>query len=575
MVIFRGFVIFGTIILVALHFLASPSLAETFNVSDVSSLQTALNSAAVNGEDDVISIAAITLAVNSTLTYNSAETFSLTISGDEISDTILDGGNTNQIMILSATGSGAALIVQDLIFRKGSNTNSGGGALQANANSGSVTITRCEFNNNQASGNDGIGGGLNVLSDYGSIQISDSFFRYNSSLTNVGGLYAGTVSGSVSLSASLFEGNTVNNQSTHEHYGDGGGAMIYADAGSSVTVTGCTFQNNSCTGGITPDGGGLMIYQQGATVEATVEGNTFTLNQASLGGGGLFARISDSGTIQLNQNQFTSNTTVTGDGAGAYLDLNSATVTVTDNSWTGNNAASAGGGMWLTVQSGSGTIQANTFTSNGAGTMGGGLHLATDAATFTVTRNIFDSNQATDIGGGINYATTNATWNMLHNTLYNNSASEGSGIYIYFDQNDAVLNLRNLILWANPSDELAFSSGTGTGTLTVYYSDVKDGTGQPWFGPGCISDSPLFAAAASRDFKLTWTNFPVVDETQSPCIDSGDPASPLDPDATRADMGAIPFDQSLVVPAMSGFTLGLILVGLSLVFRCFGKRPST
>ena len=36
--------------------------------------------------------------------------------------------------------------------------------------------------------------------------------------------------------------------------------------------------------------------------------------------------------------------------------------------------------------------------------------------------------------------------------------------------------------------------------------------------------------------------------TSSPCIDTGDPASPLDPDGTQADMGAIPYDHSTETP---------------------------
>ena len=54
-------------------------------------------------------------------------------------------------------------------------------------------------------------------------------------------------------------------------------------------------------------------------------------------------------------------------------------------------------------------------------------------------------------------------------------------------------------------------------------------------GTGNITSNPLFADTSNADFHLT---------QGSPCIDAGDPNSPLDPDSTRADMGALYFDQS-------------------------------
>jgi hypothetical protein len=62
---------------------------------------------------------------------------------------------------------------------------------------------------------------------------------------------------------------------------------------------------------------------------------------------------------------------------------------------------------------------------------------------------------------------------------------------------------------------------------TVTYSDIEDG----WTGTGNIDADPLFVDPLNNDFHL---------QAGSPCIDAGDPNSPLDPDGTRADMGVIP-----------------------------------
>jgi len=51
-----------------------------------------------------------------------------------------------------------------------------------------------------------------------------------------------------------------------------------------------------------------------------------------------------------------------------------------------------------------------------------------------------------------------------------------------------------------------------------------------------IFEDPLFVDPASGNFHL---------QADSPCIDAGDPNSPLDPDSTIADIGAFYFDQSL------------------------------
>jgi hypothetical protein len=50
------------------------------------------------------------------------------------------------------------------------------------------------------------------------------------------------------------------------------------------------------------------------------------------------------------------------------------------------------------------------------------------------------------------------------------------------------------------------------------------------------NEDPLFVDPGNSKYHLFYN---------SPCIDTGDPASPLDPDGTRVDMGAYYFDQSI------------------------------
>lgn len=63
---------------------------------------------------------------------------------------------------------------------------------------------------------------------------------------------------------------------------------------------------------------------------------------------------------------------------------------------------------------------------------------------------------------------------------------------------------------------------------SINYSGILDQTG---FN-GNISIDPLFVKSDSGNYHLS---------EQSPCIDAGDPLSPLDPDSSRADIGALYF----------------------------------
>ena len=95
----------------------------------------------------------------------------------------------------------------------------------------------------------------------------------------------------------------------------------------------------------------------------------------------------------------------------------------------------------------------------------------------------------------------------------------------------------NCIFWDNPPYEILFIGGT----LVISYSDVKDGTGQPWFGTGCIDADPFFA---DSDGRLS---------AGSPCIDAGDNLAPSLPGTDKdgnpriiglaIDMGAYEFQE--------------------------------
>jgi len=78
--------------------------------------------------------------------------------------------------------------------------------------------------------------------------------------------------------------------------------------------------------------------------------------------------------------------------------------------------------------------------------------------------------------------------------------------------------------------------GTSISIFTQYNpSDIHidySNAGQFWVGQGNLSSDPMFMNVAGHDYRL---------QLASPCIDSGDPAAPLDPDGSRTDMGSFTF----------------------------------
>ncbi len=511
----------------------SQAMAAQFNVTTATEFQNALNTASSNGENDTIYVAAGTYNLSATLIFSSTENYPLTIMGAGIGLTILDGGERTQILNLFTSESSAHLTVQNITFRKGkSSDNSGGLHIQTTA--ASITIENSEFNDNSASI---LGGGANVVTETGAVFISNCTFRRNSAIDDAGGLNVGTTDGTIMLSNSIFEENTVPGVYPGVPAKDGGGAILYVDGSGHINMTNNTFNGNRAADGA----GGCMLYLLGSGVSVTCNNNYFSHNIAQLDGGGCFMRVNDSGTIICQENQFFKNSTVSYVGGGSMIHLNDGTLDFSGNTFIDNTAGGEdGGGAWIWNGTGTLDITHNTFTGNDAPRNGGGSAVSTDQGTVNCNRNIFYNNTAINVGGGLSYATGNGALNLVHNTFYGDSAQEGGGIYLYFDQSGAQTAIINNIFWHNSPQAISMS---GAATATATYSDIQGGTGEPWFGIGCIDTDPLFANPMSGDFHLTWANFPTLDATRSPCIDAGDPASPKDPDNTRADMGALSFSQ--------------------------------
>jgi hypothetical protein len=87
------------------------------------------------------------------------------------------------------------------------------------------------------------------------------------------------------------------------------------------------------------------------------------------------------------------------------------------------------------------------------------------------------------------------------------------------------IRVTNCVIWGGKAAHSDFADTN----FTIVYTDLSD----PWAGTGNLNLDPLFANVTNHDFRLL---------PGSPCINAGDPASPLDADGSRADMGYLAFD---------------------------------
>jgi len=282
------------------------------------------------------------------------------------------------------------------------------------------------------------------------------------------------------------------------------GAIFKNDEGPDSVLEGFTILNgegSKCSGYSDRCGGGIYCF--GAS--PTIRGNIVTANKARYGGG-IFCYDSaawiDGNTITLNNN------TAMQDGGGVYCRADSTTDFP--------------------------TITGNVISFNETDHWGGGIYCLDSNA--VIANNVIFRNVAKNRGGAIACRGTSAPL-IVNNTIVANSADDNTGgIHC---QDSAAPSITNTILWANTAPEIGDESSNDP---TATYCDIENGTGQPWFGAGCIDENPLFVEEAVDDYHLTWTSSckDTGDSTASglPAIDfEGDPRPAL----AAADMGADEF----------------------------------
>ena len=270
-------------------------------------------------------------------------------------------------------------------------------------------------------------------------------------------------------------------------------------------------------------------------------------------------------------------------GGGIYISHSSPVITGCNIS--GNESVMYGGGIYITGNS-SPIITSCTIEGNVSNWEGGGIYCAGGVTNFLECT--IGYNESYLSGGGINSVAGNMFLNRCtieHNQCSNWSA-QGGGIFAnggtltvdhctfygnYIENygnygldihtgGSVAMTVSNSIFY---NDFLLIVFGS-TSPASVSYNDFQNYYSLPFIGnipaglgqlttTNANGDScdvysnlyldPLFASPLIGDYQITWAHWPTPDTTKSPCIDAGDPLSPLDPDGTVADMGAFYFHQ--------------------------------
>jgi hypothetical protein len=245
--------------------------------------------------------------------------------------------------------------------------------------------------------------------------------------------------------------------------------------------------------------------------------------------------------FQNNSNSSLSNITITGGlaiyGAGIILESSNpfmSSLTISDN-W-----ASKGGGLCL-WDSNPNMVDLE-ISQNGASD-GGGLYLWDSNP---LLKNVIINNNSSHGGsshfyGGGGIFGSGSSPILINITLTDNfDVSGGSGVHFLGNSNPEFINS---IIWNNIPPEIYMDDYNSTILLT--YCDVEGGEAAIHIDNNCeviwlegnIDENPLFIDPDNGDYHL---------QPDSPCIDAGDPSSPLDPDGTTSDMGALYFNQGMI-----------------------------
>ncbi|MDA9627807.1 T9SS type A sorting domain-containing protein [Flavobacteriaceae bacterium] len=230
----------------------------------------------------------------------SSKTFAFTIEGDSDLSTLTGTDGITRMFTINGS-SGQDVTFKNLIFTGATNQTGSGGIYFSNATGAIATFENCTFTGNST--NNAAGGGAIFFAN-GTLNIIDSSFENNTS-TDKGGAIVGN-SGTITITNTLFKSNSVPSK---------GGAIYVLNA--NFTITGSTFYDNATTN-TSGASGGAALYVAGAGSTNSITNCTFFQNRIGLPNNQDYATIrTDNGTTTVINSLFYDNKTNNGEGSPA------------------------------------------------------------------------------------------------------------------------------------------------------------------------------------------------------------------------------------------------------------------
>ncbi|MDP8227160.1 MAG: right-handed parallel beta-helix repeat-containing protein [Candidatus Celaenobacter polaris] len=301
---------------------------------------------------------------------------------------------------------------------------------------------------------------------------------------------------------------------------------------SSPTISNNTISNNdwgiSCYNSSSPtiSNNTISYTYRGISCSSsspTISNNTISNNSYGISCGNSSPTISNN-TISNNSYGIScssssptiSNNMILNNNSYGIFCYNSSSPTISNNAISNNYSG-------IQCSSSSPTISNNAISNNYRGIY------CSSSSSPTISNNTINSNNNYGIMCYDNYSSPT----ILNNILYDNE----TGIHA----NSSPSALEYNLFWLNDY--------AGSGNMPAYFGQIITVNAN---GDSCdtyynLFMDPLFVDPLNGDYNLSWANYPTPDLTMSPCIDAGDPNSPLDPDSTIADMGAFYFNQSVSI----------------------------
>ncbi len=441
--------------------------ALEYHVTNASEFQATLATAATNGTDDIIMLAAGTYVGN--FRYRTSEANALTVKAEDglaAGDVILDGDQKAYVFMFDAGETAANLVLERVTVQNGRSTNGGGAYIMT---TGDVYVNECVVRNNEAISERGHGGGI-WISNAVSVVFTSNNISGNSSSGGGGGAF-------VSSSSVILTSNTINDNSSY----NAGGVHVVS---SSVTFTSNTIIGNSSSdygGGVfaysfsttfisntirensSRFGGGVRVSARSSSSSATFISNTINGNSSDHGGGGVY--FYGLKTIIIQNNQITDNETTnsySGKGGGAYLEF-STQLDAVNNTIANNISAKDGGGIYIKIPDTTGILNVynNIIWGNIAQGTGGDIHMEGYGGETSLYNTVLtDMSAQWDHIGGIK---TSAP-------LFFNAAG---GDY-HLQSNSPCINAGHASAPQQPSDDLDGNPREGLPDIGAYESYTSD-----------------------------------------------------------------------------------------------------